>query len=121
MSPEIPDDKLQNAKWAYGVPNNADALGLIDCTVFGSAKNGLLITSKGIYGSNSWGSTQPGPFHVPFGSLGPILGPAHSSMDISAYELDLGAGMVFEHAAGPDLKAMFGILEGIYDLLNDEP
>lgn len=46
---EIPPKKLAKAIKACNVPNNERILGLIDCTVLGSAKNCLLLGRDGIY------------------------------------------------------------------------
>src|ERR1044072_6057383 len=53
----IPNDKLSNALRAYapGVSAN-DVLLLYDNTIFGSAKDGLLITPEAIYWHNMWES-----------------------------------------------------------------
>lgn len=47
---EISDTKLRNALHAYAKEvKPEEVLGLIDCTLFGSAKEGCIITQKGIY------------------------------------------------------------------------
>jgi hypothetical protein len=49
---QIPEKKLQNALKA--IPVKGDVLALLDCTVFGSCKNGVAITTEGVYWSNDW-------------------------------------------------------------------
>jgi len=49
VSPKIPTKKLANACASCNIPRNERILGLIDCTVFGSAKDALLFGTKGIY------------------------------------------------------------------------
>ena len=49
LAPDIPDKKLSNAKAVCFVPPGALILGLIDCTVFGSAKECLLFSDKGMH------------------------------------------------------------------------
>ena len=54
-APDIPDKKLKNAlrSFAPGVEPK-DVLLLADDTVFGSAKEGLIITRDAVYGKESW-------------------------------------------------------------------
>ena len=60
--PDIPPRKLNNARRQSKVPTAEKIFGLIDCTVFGSAKNGILFGQKGIYFNNWWAaSVTPGP------------------------------------------------------------
>lgn len=54
VSPSIPSVKLNNAVTHYSIPQNERVLGLIDTTVFGSAKTGIAIGLKGIYWKNSF-------------------------------------------------------------------
>lgn len=49
VSSEIPTRKLTNACASCNIPRNERVLGLIDCTVFGSAKDALIFGAKGIY------------------------------------------------------------------------
>ena len=53
---KIPPNKLQNAKSIYFTDGSDQALALIDCTVFGSAKNGMVIGLKGLYWKNDFGN-----------------------------------------------------------------
>ena len=50
----IPVEKVENAIINYPIDRTDKVLGLIDTTVFGSAKNGMAITEKGIYFKNDW-------------------------------------------------------------------
>ncbi|MCH8830227.1 MAG: protein kinase, partial [Planctomycetes bacterium] len=50
----FPRRKLDNARNSYRIPDHVDVIGLIDCTVFGSAKDGLAICSDGIYWHNQF-------------------------------------------------------------------
>jgi TPR repeat protein len=48
--PDIPEKKLSNAQNTYAPKiERKDILGLVDCTVWGSAKDGCLLTTKGLY------------------------------------------------------------------------
>jgi len=54
VSPNIPTKKIENAFAHYGIPTSAEVFGIVDATVFGSAKNGLAFTSDGLFWKNSW-------------------------------------------------------------------
>ena len=65
VAPDIPPKKLQNAQVSCQVPADEQILGLIDATVFGSAKNGLAFGTRGVYYHNSWGKL-PGTHAVAY-------------------------------------------------------
>lgn len=50
---DIPDDKLNNAAESMKIKENEVAI-LWDTTVFGSAKDGMLVTEKAVYFKNLW-------------------------------------------------------------------
>lgn len=50
---DIPDDKLSNAAESMKIKENEVAI-LWDTTVFGSAKDGMLVTEKAVYFKNLW-------------------------------------------------------------------
>lgn len=50
----IPSKKLESAVQHYPVDPDDTPLALIDSTVFGSAKTGMVVGLKGIYWKNSW-------------------------------------------------------------------
>jgi hypothetical protein len=50
----IPPKKLHNAVETFPVPSEEKVLGLLDCTVFGSNKNGLAICAEGLRWRNDW-------------------------------------------------------------------
>lgn len=58
LRPEIPTTKLVNARDTCKVPTKEEILGLIDCSVFGSAKNCILFGIRAIYYHQT--STAPG-------------------------------------------------------------
>ena len=60
VAPDIPPDKLRNARASCKVPPDERILGLIDCTVFASAKNSLVFGCNGVYFHNDWGGKSPG-------------------------------------------------------------
>ena len=51
---QIPPDKLENAKQSYApmMRDDETVIALYDDTVFGSAKDGFLLTTKRLYGKN---------------------------------------------------------------------
>lgn len=51
---QITSKKLNNAIMSYGIPHEVEVIALIDCTVFGSAKDGLAICSDGLYWHNQF-------------------------------------------------------------------
>jgi DNA polymerase III delta prime subunit len=52
LAPNIPQDKLANAVAAGGLPASESVSVLIDCTVFGSAADSVLLGSKAVYFNN---------------------------------------------------------------------
>jgi serine/threonine protein kinase len=69
LSPYIPANKLQAACLTCQVPHGESILGLIDHTVFGSAKKCLLFGAQGIYFHNDWTSAASGMFFVSYSDL----------------------------------------------------
>lgn len=64
VSPGIPNDKLCALAFSTMMPTSTQVLALIDTTVFGSAKNGMLITSNGLYIHNDNTGDKPGNFYI---------------------------------------------------------
>ncbi len=60
----IPDSKLCNARKTCEVPDDETILVLLDATVFGSAKNAMLIGTRAIYLHNDWASDTSGRWRV---------------------------------------------------------
>ncbi len=56
--PSIPQKKLDNATEYFPIDESDDIFCLIDCTVFGSCKNGLAFGLKGIYWKNDWATSS---------------------------------------------------------------
>lgn len=54
VMPNIPPAKLRNAIDNYPVPADEQVLALVDATVFGSAKNGMVFGHTGVYWKNDW-------------------------------------------------------------------
>jgi len=51
---DIPQKKLKNAAEHYPVPRSENPLALIDATIFGSAKVGMVLGERGVYWRNDW-------------------------------------------------------------------
>ena len=60
VSPGIPPAKLANAAASCEIPKDERMLALIDCTIFGSAKNCLAFCTRGIYFHNGLASPVRG-------------------------------------------------------------
>ncbi|HST62111.1 MAG TPA: hypothetical protein VLK84_25640 [Longimicrobium sp.] len=60
VAPHIPAHKSTNAIEKCRVTENDTILALVDCTVFGSAKNCLLFTLSGVYYHNDRSGKRPG-------------------------------------------------------------
>ena len=58
--PKLPPKKLKNARKTCNVAGSVPVSILVDATVFGSAKNGLLFGAGGVYIHNDWMSEQSG-------------------------------------------------------------
>ena len=69
VSPGIPNDKLCALAFTTMLPQNTLVFALIDTTVFGGAKNGMLITSNGLYIHNDNTANRPGIFYVSWNDL----------------------------------------------------
>jgi F-box protein 11 len=66
VHPDIPSDKLLKARERCKVPESEQVLALIDCTLFGSAKNSILLGQAGIYYHNGWTAKQIGSGNVSY-------------------------------------------------------
>ncbi len=87
VAPDISDRKLSNAVARYEIPEGEAILGLIDETVAGSAKNGLVFGVGGLYFHNQWGSVSPGANRIPYSDLG-----SGRVEQTDKYEVQLGPG-----------------------------
>ena len=66
FTPDIPDEKLGEAKRAYAsLGENETVLCLFDSTLFGGADDGAVFTTEGIYWRELWGEPQ----HVKYKDL----------------------------------------------------
>lgn len=69
VSPGIPNDKLFALTCSTMMPPNTRVFALIDTTVFGSAKNGMLIAENGLYFHNDNNANIPGSFFMSWNDL----------------------------------------------------
>ncbi|MDQ7778201.1 MAG: hypothetical protein RDV41_00635 [Planctomycetota bacterium] len=60
VAPDIPPKKLAAALKSCGVPSAERVLALLDCTVLGSATDGLLVGLEGVYYHNDWSGKSAG-------------------------------------------------------------
>lgn len=69
VAPDIPSRKMANAVDACDVPEGVAILGLIDATWWGSAKNCLLFSDRGLYIKNDWRFTCPNRTFISYADL----------------------------------------------------
>ena len=89
--PDIPNNKLSNAKQTCLMHYEEKVLALVDVTIFGSAKNALIFGTRGIYYHNDSMSSRPGANHISYNSLVKFEPTA-----ISEASLGLGDGNFFD-------------------------
>jgi hypothetical protein len=106
--PKIPERKLKNAVERCRVHPMENVLALIDCTVFGSAKNCVLITSGGLYYSNDAVGKVPG------GAL-PFFELARREISLSGeFDIDLGKEDSLETSGSPmERERIVAVLEAL--------
>lgn len=94
---KIPQKKLNNALENYPVLPGDTALALIDATVFGSAKVGMLFGLRGIYWKNDW-TTETIKNFLAWGEL------AGQDIEAQGSKITLAPGCVFD-MAGASMKS----------------
>ena len=67
--PNIPKSKLKNAGKSCQITRSEQIYALINATVFGNAKNCLLLGSTGIYIHNDWACSHPGRYFISYSEL----------------------------------------------------
>lgn len=83
---EVPSSKIENAFKYYPVDRDDTPLILIDTTLFGSAKTGVLIGKNGVYWENDW-TTDSAKKKLSWGELVYLYN--ENEECITAYETDL--------------------------------
>ena len=112
VEPDIPPKKLASAAGTCALPSTEHVLGIIDCTVFGSAKNGLVFGRKGIYFHNDWGSKSAGTGAIPYRQF-----PAREFGDGGFQEVALGHEQFLNISGSSVSKAKaIGLLRAIREL-----
>jgi hypothetical protein len=113
----IPQKKHEAAVQNYPVPKHETMIGLVDATVFGSAKVGMAIGLQGVYWRNDW-ATETTKNYLSWGEM------AKSTQAISAKssKLLLGNGCVFD-MTGSSMKAahLAELLNKLVSLYRHEP
>lgn len=66
VAPNIPPDKLANARRTCVTPADEEVLALVNSTVFGSAENALLVGTSGVFFRNDYSGSSPGRFFLPY-------------------------------------------------------
>jgi actin-like ATPase involved in cell morphogenesis len=99
VTPSIPPLKLQNASRSCGVPLSETVVGLLDATIFGSAKNAMLFGLEGIYYRNDFTALCSGPGAVAYADFPFIEFTPNSALE----ELGLGGDRSFQ-TVGSEVK-----------------
>lgn len=109
--PRIPEKKLKNALERCRVHPMETVVGLIDCTVFGSAKHSLLLTNNGVYYSNDVQGSVPGGT-IPYYEL------ARRELVLDGeFEISLGKEDALETSASPmERERILSLLEAMQKL-----
>ena len=114
VTPKIPDAKIKNALERCRVHPMETVLALVDCTVFGSAKDCLLVTSGGLYYSNDAQFESPGGA-VPFYEL------ARRELSlVGEFAVSLGKGDLLDTSGSPmERDRILALVEAIRSLFTD--
>jgi hypothetical protein len=112
IAPEIPAKKLANACRSCRIPADKRVLGLIDCTLFGSATNCVAFTSDTLYYHNSTkGDCQPNPAAIPYETL-----PERTLQNYWVYCIAVGGGDYFTlSSSGVQRAIVLSLLEALRD------
>lgn len=115
LAPQIPVGKLHNARRYSVVPLDEDILGLLDCTVFGSATHSLLFGYRGIYYYNDWACSISGPGAISYHGL------AHADLrPLGLWELEFEAGKLYNVAGGAMSRdRLLELLGRLQDVIRD--
>ena len=92
--PNIPENKLVNAKVSMSVPSGEIVFALMDTTFFGSAKNGAVLTNWGVRWMNDW-ATKSKLHALSWEELKTCL-----PFSVNGFDLKFTAGAVINTAGG---------------------
>lgn len=107
---EIPANKLINARKSLRIPSREQVLALINCTVFGSAKDAIAIASSGIYAKNN---DSLGPQYLSWKDLSEVT-IVGSQQRLTAMDVTFSNGRTLNC-----IGQTMGVNDGIVPLLND--
>jgi len=101
VAPEIPPNKLANARESCNVAADHQVLALVDATIWGNAKNCLLVTTGGVYIRNSWSGDSAGRHYLPWsafmdGGLG-RSGPSKYEVVVAGVSFDISGCSMSEN------------------------
>lgn len=118
VDPRIPSKKDANIRKHARVPFDEPIVAIIDCTVFGSADNGIAFTPHGIYVHNDWTTvTEHGGGHH-FVDWRTVL--KANNKALKTFEVHLGAehsNVVNLSGSGVSEKQLLRILEELKPVL----
>jgi len=111
---EIASDKLINASARCLIPLNERVIALIDTTVMGSAKNGLLFTANGnIFMHNAWSAEKPGAHSVNWEILQNCVCEIYKKRD---YTISIGPELFGSAGCSLNNEQILAIIEIFRDL-----
>ena len=93
INPKIPERKNVSLRKRCSVDPSQRSLVLLDSTVFGSAKNGMLLTDKALWFANDWTCKQSGTYSISYAEF-----LTRMFAKSGKYEIDLGSGNLFNCA-----------------------
>jgi len=106
----IPQKKQQSARASFKLPDGEEICVLIDATVFGSVKQGLLITESGVYISNGLLAKSRGSHFVDWESVRSTQGGVMEG----EYEFLVGGGVYFNLSASGEGGATAKLLVELF-------
>lgn len=113
--PDIPQNKLKRATESCKLSANMTALGLLDCTTFGSAQNAVIFTVQGLYYHNSSVANAPGPGFIAYAQIPELI-----ESDGSAGEVDFGKGQRIETSGSSvDTATIIEMLNAVKSIANE--
>ena len=102
----IPAKKLNNAIASMGVRVGEDVYALIDTTIFGSAKSGLVFTSEGIRWHNDWMQTNTIKTALTWSEINNVIVSAHAVNNDLVFSEDAIVSLAGSSIAPKNLKSI---------------
>jgi hypothetical protein len=106
----IPQKKQESARASFKLPDGEEICVLIDATVFGSVKQGLLITESGVHISNGLLAKNRGAHFVDWDSVRSTQGGVMEG----EYEFLVGGGVYFNLSASAEGGATAKLLVELF-------